>query len=206
MWEKRPTSTDTTIRHFTSLSDYPSTLNQVSLELGSTLTRSIKNRTQRWAMEPGVSASDSQAQITGKHLPCRQRKGTEGLEEALRTHVASGLTYHSCLGNSSGRLNRPIQMRKLGTKSSVVGLRLYWRAGLVVIILQEACPSGTQCAKAQNPATEAVRAEALRPCPITARGAQLPQRWSSPPAAVAFSPRSKCLGREAYLGWWGLIP
>lgn len=88
-----------------------------------------------------------------------------------------------------------LQMRKLRHQEfsswpkAVLGELDWWSSPCKAIHL------GPSVQKAQNPATEAVRAEALRPCPITARGAQLPQQGRSSPPAVAFSPRSKCLGK-----------
>lgn len=108
--------------------------------------------------------------------------------------------------NSSGRLMEPIlQMRKLRHQEfsswpkAVLGELGWWSSPCKVIHL------GPSVQKAQNPATEAVRAEALRPCPITARGAQLPrQRQSSPPQSLSH-PGPSAWGRGAW-SRWGLIP
>lgn len=150
-------------------------------------------------MEPGVSASDSQAPVLESHLWARKR-AQRGLEEALRTHTINGLRTTTCHSVTAELIWKAdgthLTDMKLGTKSSVVGLRLYWEAGLVVIILQVII-LGPSVQKAQNPATEAVRAEGPEAlshgCPW-GHSYHSFLEWSSPPA-VAFSPRSKCLGK-----------
>lgn len=144
-------------------------------------------------MEPGVSASDSQAPGPGKPPSHVGRKRAQGLEEALRTIIINGLRTTTAILSPQELIWKAdgtsiLQMRKLEAQEfsswpkAVLGELDWWSSSARLYIWDPVC------AKGPEPATEAVRAEALRPCPITARGAHsYHSNGPSPPAVTAFT-------------------
>lgn len=161
-------------------------------------------------MEPGVSASDPPRPLSWKaSLTCGQEREHRGVwrrPSEPTPSMASGprpaiLSPQELIWKADGThlTDEETEAPRVSWPKAVLGELDWWSSPCKAIHL------GPSVQKAHKPAAEAVRAEALRSCLITACGAQLPQQGRSSPPAVAFSPRSKCLGKRAW-SWWGLIP